>query len=229
VHRDDGECFVVVWVPTVSRRALGDVSAVRSGTKIHSCYSGRGIKRLLLCQARYDGNANLPNALRHWAVGCRCFERTWCRNIQVSGGPTAVKESHSFVTSAVVDTDERPASRFGRIVPRYALYRKAGCSVALDTVSTFRRPVAGLGHQRPWFDLGPVRVGSVVDTVALGQVSPCVPFHQFSTYRRRCMLSATTHSKTLVPAWDRHQILSSRNQTPISFAVLRDARRVTPC
>ena len=116
--------------------------------KVHSCHSGRGMKRLLLCQTRCDGNANLPTAccsvtLRHWAVVSRCFEGTRCRNIQMSGGATAVKESHSFVTSTVDETDERPASRFGRIVPRYALYRKAGCSVGLDAVSTFRRSVAG--------------------------------------------------------------------------------------
>ena len=49
------------------------------------------------------------------------------------------------------------------------------------------------------------------------QFSLSIPFHQFSTYRRRCMVSATTHFKTFVPAWGRHQIPSPRSQSPFSF------------
>ena len=33
VRSGEGECFDVVWAPTVSRRAVGDVSAVHSGRK----------------------------------------------------------------------------------------------------------------------------------------------------------------------------------------------------
>jgi hypothetical protein len=44
-----------------------------------------------------------------------------------------------------------------------------------------------------------------------------VSFHQFSTYCRRCMLSVTTYCTTLVTAWVRHKVPSSRSQSPFSF------------
>ena len=196
--------------------------------KVHSCHSRRGIKRLLLCQTRYDGNANLPIALRHWAVVSRCLEGTWCRNIQVSGGPTAVKESHSFVTSTVDNTDERPASPF---VARYALYRKAACSVGLDAVSTFRRSVAALRHRRPWFDLRPVCVGFVVDTVALGHVFPC-QYHSTNSppiADATCCLPQHTVKLSCPPGIDTRYSAHATSHPSHLFAVLRDVRRVAPC
>jgi hypothetical protein len=169
--------------------------------------------------------------LRHWAVGFRSFEATWCRNIQVSGGPTTVKESHSFVTSTVNETDEWPASLFGRIVPRYALYWKAGCRVGLDAVSTFRRSVAGLGHRRPWFDLRPVRVGFVMDTVALGQVFP-YQYHSTNSppiADAACSLSQLTLQLSCPPGVDTRFPAHEASRPSHLFGAVRDVWRVTPC
>jgi hypothetical protein len=56
----------------------------------------------------------------------------------------------------------------------------------------FRRLVAGLSLRKPGFDPGSVRVGFVVDKVALGQVFPRVfvfplsgSFHSFSITRKK--------------------------------------------
>jgi hypothetical protein len=156
--------------------------------------------------------------LRHWTVGSRRYEGTWC-NIQVSGAPTAVKESHSIVTSTV---DERPASVFGRSVPRYALYRKAGCRVGLDAVfAVSRRPQTSAAVVRS--QASPFGICGGHSGTGTG-FSLSIPFHQFSTYSRRFMLSVTTHFKTVVPAWGRHQIPSSRNQSPFSFVCISQGR-----
>jgi len=126
---------------------------------------------------------------------------------------------------------ERPASLFGHVVPRCALYRKAGCRVVLDAVSTFRRSVAGLRHRRPWFDPRPVRVGFVVDTVALRQVYP-YQYHSTNSppiADASCSLSQLTLKLSCPPGADTRFPAHAPSRPSHLFAVLRDVPSVPPC